>query len=256
MHFPVVFHVAGADIPAHLVFEGLGYLLGYGVHTRLRSRDGDDIPVETRWSLLAGAAVGAVAGAKLLGWLNHPLEAWAHRTDWAWLAGGKTIVGGLLGGHLGVAAVKRRLGERRATGDLFVLPLCVGMAVGRVGCFLAGLPDHTCGNPTSLPWGVDFGDGIRRHPAQLYEVAALGGIAAWAWAARARVRLGTLERGDVFRGFMTLYLAFRLALEAIKPEPRLVAGLCAIQLACLGGLLYHARVAPRLFAWTRSPAHG
>lgn len=47
------------------------------------------------------------------------------------------------------------------------------MAVGRLGCFFAGLPDYTYGVPTDLPWGVNFGDGVPRHPVQLYESAAM-----------------------------------------------------------------------------------
>ena len=34
-------------------------------------------------------------------------------------------------------------------------------------------PDNTYGTPTSLPWAINFGDGIPRHPTQLYEVAFL-----------------------------------------------------------------------------------
>jgi len=48
--------------------------------------------------------------------------------------------------------------------------LVMGIAIGRVGCFLTGLPDHTYGVHSSLPWAVDFGDGPR-HPTQLYEIA-------------------------------------------------------------------------------------
>ena len=50
--------------------------------------------------------------------------------------------------------------RRRSTGDLFVVPLCVGTAIGRIGCFLSGLEDRTYGTPTSLPWGDRF---RRRH---------------------------------------------------------------------------------------------
>ena len=73
------------------------------------------------------------------------------------------IVGGLLGGWAGVEIAKRVLRIRYSTGDLFVFPLVVGMSIGRVGCFLTGLDDHTCGTWTGLPWAVDFGDGPR-HP--------------------------------------------------------------------------------------------
>lgn len=247
MTFPVVFHLGPLAVPAHLVFESLAYVLGFRVYLTLRSRRPDDIPDDTRFWVIAAAAIGALVGSKLLAWLEHPDLTWAHRADLAWLLGGKTIVGGLLGGLIGVELAKGWLRETRSTGDLFAIPLCVGMAIGRVGCFLAGLPDHTYGVETRLPWGVDFGDGVRRHPTQLYEIVALALIAAWAWTAQARVQRGVLEPGDVYRGFMVLYLAFRLALDVIKPEPRPYVGLSAIQVACVVGLLYYARDVPRIF---------
>src|SRR5260370_21930725 len=96
----------------------------------------------------------------------------AHLRDpGAWL-GGKTIVGGLLGGWAGVEIAKKCMGIAWSTGDLYVFPLIFGMAVGRVGCFLTRLEDHTCGSFTSPPWAVDFGDGPRP-PAQLYYIAFL-----------------------------------------------------------------------------------
>src|SRR5262249_29120371 len=223
----------------------------FRVYLGLRARRSDDIPDDTRFWVIASAAIGALIGSKVLGWLEHPDLTWQHRGDLAWLLGGKTIVGGLLGGLIGVELAKRWLHETRSTGDLFAIPLCVGMAIGRVGCFLAGLPDHTYGVETRLPWGVDFGDGLRRHPTQLYESLVLALIAMWAWAAYGRVQHGALVRGDVFRGFMVLYLAFRLALDWIKPEPRAYLGLSAIQVACVLGLLYYARDVPRLFVRVR-----
>lgn len=244
MRFPVLWTIGDFVVPAHAVFESLAYLVGFRVLLWRRRSEHDAIPGMTRFALVAAATAGAAAGSKLLVWLQHPAATWAHRGDpAAWLAG-KTIVGGLLGGLLAVEALKRALGETRRTGDLFVLPLCVGMAIGRIGCFLAGLSDATYGNPTRLPWGIDLGDGLPRHPAPLYEIAALGAIAVWA--VRARGRAGLLA-GDVFRGFMSLYLAFRLALEAIKPGPFPYLGLSAIQLACLAGLAYYARDWKRVF---------
>ncbi len=104
----------------------------------------------------------------------------------------------------------RRLSIR--TGDLFALPLTLGIALGRIGCFLTGLSDQTYGNVTSLPWGIDFGDGIRRHPTQLYEIAFLLGLALL-------LRLFTAQphlNGDIFKAFMIGYMGWRLAIDSLK----------------------------------------
>ena len=87
--------------------------------------------------------------------------------------GGKTIVGALIGGLITVEVTKRYIGFRTSTGDLYAIPLALGIAIGRVGCFLTGLSDNTYGSPTTLPWGINFDDGIPRHPTQFYEIAFL-----------------------------------------------------------------------------------
>src|SRR5205807_8268906 len=141
---------------------------------------------------------GAALGSRLLSLLEQPalLRYWREQAFWI---GGKTIVGGLIGGLIAVEWAKRRLGVRTRTGDLFAIPLAVGIAIGRVGCFLTGLPDGTHGVPTSLPWGYDYGDGIRRHPAQLYEIGFLVILAVFLLAVRKKLR----TEGDEFKLFLS-----------------------------------------------------
>ncbi len=72
-----------------------------------------------------------------------------------------------------VEPTKKWIGVRQSTGDSFVLSVLWGTAIGRVGCFLTGLSDRTYGIATTLSWGIDFGDGVARHPTQLYEIGFL-----------------------------------------------------------------------------------
>jgi len=215
----------------HPLFEALGYVSGYLVYRWMRQRRGDTLNDELRWSVIAAAMVGALVGARSLGLLEQAPKVGLH---WSELLqpGGKTIVGGLLGGWLAVELMKRVSGVRTRTGDLFAVPLCVGIAVGRIGCFFAGLADDTYGTATKLPWGVDFGDGVRRHPTQLYEFVFLMVLAwgLWRWMKRPH------SEGVVFRGFLAAYLGWRLVVDFIKPQP-VVHGLDVIQWACLAGLV-------------------
>lgn len=170
-----------------------------------------------------GAFCGAMIGAKL----PFALADWPGLlTGRVWLENGKTIVFGLVGGYVGVEAVKARLGVRVKTGDSFAVPVAAAVGVGRLSCFVAGCCH---GSPTHLPWAVDFGDGIRRHPTQLYELAfhlAMAGLLAWF------ARRGWFPR-QRFKLYLLTYLLYRLLSEAIRPEPRLALGLTGYQWACL-----------------------
>ena len=102
----------------------------------------------------------------------------AHWADPTFLLGGKTIVGGLIGGLIAVEWIKRRLGVVVATGDLLVLPLMLGIAIGRIGCFLSGLADRTYGSRHRACRGAWTSvTASLRHPTQLYEIAFLAALA-------------------------------------------------------------------------------
>jgi prolipoprotein diacylglyceryltransferase len=233
MQFPHYIHAPGLKIHPHLVFELVAYSAGFQLYLVLRRhwpRREAAVPMDQGMWLIVGAVLGAAAGSKLLAWAESAQHYWSNRHDLAVVLGGKTIVGGLLGGWAGVELAKKRLNVTTRTGDVFVFPLVVGMCLGRVGCFLTGLADHTYGNLTTLPWAVDFGDGPR-HPTQLYEIAFLLLLGL---ALLLRMRSSTFN-GELFRLFMLGYLSFRFAVEFIKPSDKPLAGLSAIQFACTLG---------------------
>lgn len=208
----------------HTGFEVAASTSGVALYGYLRAKQGDAVDDRARLSVIVGAAIGAALGARYLWLLGDP--------------GGKTIVGGLLGGLIGVELAKKIRGIRTSTGDLFVFPLILAMCIGRIGCFLAGPEDHTHGLPSDLPWAMAMGDGVRRHPVALYEIAFL--IALVPVLMRVRVA------GDRFRIFMTAYLTFRFFVDFLKPYPLpFFAGLTAIQWAALGGIAYYASVFAR-----------
>ncbi len=242
MTFPVYLHLGPLRIHPHWFFETFAYAVSFRVYLQLRRRQGDAIPDADRWWVIAAAAMGAVVGSKLLYWFEDPSATLRHLGDPAFLMGGKTIVGALIGALFAVEATKKYLGVSRRTGDLFALPLCVGIAIGRVGCFLTGTDDHTAGIATSLPWGVNFGDGVPRHPTQLYEIAFALLLAAFILGFSRRAH----RDGDLFKLFMVGYFAFRLCVDFLKPEVRVLAGLSSIQWACILMLLYYA---PDVLRW-------
>lgn len=174
-----------------------------------------------------GIALGAFCGAMIGAKLPFVLADWPGLlSGTAWFANGKTIVFGLVGGYLGVELAKAYLGVTVKTGDSFAVPVAGAVAVGRLGCFSAGC---CFGRPTGGSWGVDFGDGLLRHPTQLYESAfhaTMLGV------------LILLERRDFFRGqriklYFIAYLVYRFFSEWLRPEPIVGFGLTAYQWASL-----------------------
>jgi phosphatidylglycerol---prolipoprotein diacylglyceryl transferase len=234
----------------------LAYLIGFQVFLRLRRRFGDRIATPVRWAVVAAAVAGAAVGSKVLFWLEDPRLTWHNLNDPSYLMGGKTIVGALVFGLITVELMKRYIGLRQSTGDLYAIPLALGIAIGRVGCFLTGLTDNTYGIATGLPWGVDFGDGVRRHPTQIYEVLFLLALIPALYRVLRSVSqsgnqlLARFQTGDAFRLFMVSYMTFRLLCDFIKPYPRVFFGLGSIQWVCVLCLLYYSR---DILQWAQKP---
>ena len=216
----------------HYGFEWAALLTGLAIYRWRRMQTGaPGLLAAGMFAPLLGALLGAAIGNKLVAWFDEGGCAQGIHSGLALLLGGQSMVGGLLGGWIGVEAGKRVAGIAARTGDDYVLPVLVALVVGRVGCFLAGLPDGTCGNPTSAIWGVDFGDGIPRHPTQLYEIAAAG-LAAATWP-RWRQRWTSCP-GLSFRVTMIGYLSWRLLIDFLKPVPHAYAlNLSGIQWVCI-----------------------
>jgi len=234
VEFPVYLWIGSWQIHPHLFFESLAYAIAFRL-VLLNSRK-DTIAPSQRTSVIVGGMVGALVGAKVLVLLQHIDvigSSWERLL--LLLVQGKTVVGALLGGLIGVELTKKMIGVKQSTGDAFVYPLIVGTAVGRIGCFLTGLSDRTYGIATTLPWGVNFGDGIYRHPTQIYEIIFLLLLMV---VLRIRSRYPRQE-GDVFKFYMVGYLGFRFWIDFLKPDFHAILGISAIQIACLLGLIYY-----------------
>ena len=155
---------------------------------------------------------------------------------------------------MGVELMKKWYGMTTSMGDHFVLPLVVGTAIGRIGCFLAGLNDGTYGNATALPWGVDFGDGIMRHPTQLYDIlfVLLYGVVLLTVKDRWRSKPGVL-----FKLYLSGYLFWRLAVDSIKPVPYDYGwGLSGIQIVCVVALLCYLPCVVHQFYFSSEEPYG
>lgn len=238
----IPYHPLSADTAhvVHFIFEWLGVATGVQLYRWLKKSEAKKrprLPNNPQNNDIFAVVVGCILGAGIFNKLLFVLEvpqAW-EQYGWASLALGQTIVGGIIGGMLGVEIAKKIVGVKHSTGDLFVMPFCVGLIVGRIGCFLAGLHDGTYGMSTSLPWGMDFGDGVLRHPTQIYDML-------WCVAMLILVKINYYKwqavSGLTFKVMFAGYLLWRLLVDGIKPVPYpYLFGWSAIQWACLTVLM-------------------
>jgi prolipoprotein diacylglyceryltransferase len=177
------------------------------------------LPMRQQLILGLAAFIGGVFGAKL------PFAV-ARGVDWtqaaAWAADGKTVTTGLIGAYIAVEFAKWTMNIRIKTGDSFALPLALALAVGRWGCYFNGC---CYGRESDLPWACDFGDGVRRHPTQLYESLfhlIMAGVLLWLMA-RGYLRTHRLQL------YLIIYGVFRFLTEYLRPEPAWFGGLTFYQ---------------------------
>jgi prolipoprotein diacylglyceryltransferase len=82
---------------------------------------------------------------------------------------------------------------------------------------------------------MDFGDGIPRHPTQLYDIAFCAVL--WPLLRRLQPALAA-QPGLLFKLFLSSYLLWRLLIDGLKPVPYAYpGGLSGIQWLCLLSLL-------------------
>ena len=175
-------------------------------------------------ALLAGAAIGGFGAGTLNLYLSGAPGI------------GRSIVGALAGAIAAVEIFKRARGISGSTGLIFVPAFATSVVVGRWGCFLAGLSDETHGTPTALPWGHDFGDGIQRHPVQLYESFTM-----LAFLVVALVLIGRRNAVFMRNGFYILVLVYagqRFLWEFLKPYGAVVGPFNLFHLICAGLVIY------------------
>jgi phosphatidylglycerol---prolipoprotein diacylglyceryl transferase len=249
--FPVSFQFGEVTIYLHALLEFLAFVIAFRYYVILRRKTNDLIPAMNRIWILIGATAGALVFSRLIASLESPSRFFSGDEPITYYIGNKTIIGGLLGGLVGVEVVKKWIGEKTSSGDLFTYPLILGIIIGRLGCFSMGVHEETYGNPTEGIFGIDLGDGIPRHATVLYEVIFL--ILLWITLVRLE-NIYELENGTRFKFFMVSLLVFRCAIEFLRPGERWM-GLTTIQWCCILGLAYYWRVwlqPKKLFTYAKS----
>ena len=231
---PVLFEVGGLPVPTHEFFIGVGLLAAVVVfvfEARRRGRWDDDL-----WVVVTGALLGGGIFARVGTGIRYLAEAPDPSFTGMLTQAGRSVLGGLAGAYLGAIVAKKLIGYRRSTGDFFAPAIAIGMAIGRIGCFLT----EQIGTTTSLPWGVTVSpeqaatmpfcpqcdSGVPMHPSFLYEI----GFHLTAFVLIMRWRHDRLYDGKLFGMYVTAYAVCRFFLEYVRGNPPLWWGLSGSQI--------------------------
>ena len=214
--------------PVSVRWYGLAYIFGFLlvgiIMARTSKRWKINIDADTVLTILIGAMVGVIVGARLgyclfygAGYFaQHPLEVLMINQ------GGMSFHGGLIGALLSAIVTSRMTGIPYLTlADLGAIAAPVGLFFGRCANFVNG---ELWGAPTSLPWGVVFGGAagnMPRHPSQLYE-ALLEGVLIFIVLYVLSRKVPPRPRGTFLGVFLVMYGICRVLMEFVRqPDAQL-----------------------------------
>ncbi len=206
-------------VQAYTFFVCLGIICGFTYYfADLKSR-----------GQVSEGAIKIVVSGLFFGVIGSKIPLIFEGHGWAEIAFGKSIVGGILGGLLGVLGVKKVCGIKLKLGNIIAPSVALGMIIGRLGCFFNGC----CYGKIAL-WGFDFGDGYMRLPTQLFEVA----FHLIAFVVLIHYKNKVKTPGILFKLYILIYFIFRFGIELMRVNPIIMYGLTIYQIICFFGIIY------------------
>ncbi len=178
---------------------------------KLSKGEWNDILTWAVVGVLLGGRLGYVLFYRFADFLQNPILLFDVRS------GGMASHGGMIGVALAFAWVmrKRAWSEKLSIADIAVVPVAIGLALGRFGNFLN---QELYGTVTTLPWGMEF-DGVQglRHPTQLYAIAKDLSIAALCYWYLRRT-MTSFVPGRALALFLMLYGVLRFIVEIFRDQ--------------------------------------
>lgn len=169
------------------------------------------------WSgILAAAVIGVIVGGRLgyvffyapLYYLQRPFEIFA-----VW-NGGMASHGGFIGVAVALLYILRKKSKEEILkiADVVVIPVAIGLGLGRLGNFIN---QELYGTVTNLPWAVVFPTATgARHPIQIYDFILMMLLAAACFFALKRFKMS----GQVCALFVISYSVIRFLIEFIREQ--------------------------------------
>jgi phosphatidylglycerol:prolipoprotein diacylglycerol transferase len=211
--WPVIMYIGQFPITSYLLFSSLSLIVGGLVFLHFSKKQSLN-RTQSFYIILAGLFGGAI-GAKIPILFLYAQNIANGQVGLEFVVSGKTITGGLIGGTICVWIVKKILKIKFRIGNALAPAVAIGIAIGRIGCFFTGC---CYGKPTGLSWyGVSFGDGVLRHPTQIYEMV-FSLIQFVVFVVILKKKGDSLKQGVLFDAYLFSYFVFRFFLEFLKEE--------------------------------------
>ncbi len=225
MH-PILFRVGDFPIYTYGLTMAVGFLIAFGWIFWEAKRLGENL--DHYYNICMICLVGGIIGARVL----HVIVTWEEYADSLWSifnlrSGGLVWYGGMIMVIVAIWGYTKWKGMKfYRVADILAGPMLAGLAVGRIGCLMAGC---CYGKPSNLPWAIRYPDnpmlspdiaGKLVHPSPVYELIAcliIAAISAYLLRHKTKDGQGTwtafmlysvvrfiLEfwRGDAVRGFI------------------------------------------------------
>ncbi len=236
--YPHLFSIGPFPIHSFGVMLAIGFLTAGHLLGRELDRKGMD--PELASSMVLWAAVGGIAGSRILSVTEDWAGFLAHPFSYIFTGAGFVFYGGLIGGFITVSIFIWRQGlPWLQVADSIAPGIAVGQSIGRIGCLLAG--DGDWGTPSTLPWAMRYPNAIvnwdewvranglpadvRVHPAPIYETLAYGAVFAVLWS----MRRGRHPDGFIIWWYLLLSGAVRFLVEFVRINPKIALGLTEAQ---------------------------
>ncbi len=203
--------------------------LGFALGTWISVKRGKSAGIESNviMDLVIWILVSSLIGARLMYVLFHLDEfkgRWLDAISPIQIVGtvgiaGLVILGGVLAAvPAGAWFLRKKNIPFLKMADIMAPGLAIGIAAGRIGCFLNGC---CFGHPTELPWGIAFPEECLAgsmyphqtiHPTQLYAIIYNLGVGIFLMARSPHKKI----TGELFYLFLILYGVFRFLNESVR----------------------------------------
>jgi phosphatidylglycerol---prolipoprotein diacylglyceryl transferase len=213
----VAVEIGGFGIHWYGLLYFAAFMLAAWLLPRLQKHRGLSLTQDEWSSILMWGVVGVIVGGRLgyvlfyqpSYYLSHLFEVIA-----VW-NGGMSSHGGFIGVVLAMFWALRKYSwpEKWKIADTIVVPIAIGLALGRLGNFIN---QELYGTVTSLPWGISV-PGIEglRHPTQIYAIIKDLGIA---FVCYLFLRSSKPKNGQVVAVFLMLYGLLRFVVEIFRDQ--------------------------------------